>query len=1053
MPKRTDIQSILVIGSGPIVIGQACEFDYAGTQACKALKEEGYRIILVNSNPATIMTDPQIADATYIEPITREALTAIIAQEKPDALLPTLGGQTALNCTLELCRAGILAQYSVQLIGASLEAIECAEDRFLFQNKMKSIGLSMPWTKEVNSFKEAEILLKQISLPVIIRSSFSLGGASAGIATSHHEFIQLCQQAFQENPHQTIAIDEALIGWKEFELEVIRDHADNCIVVCGVENLDPLGIHTGDSITVAPIQTLTDKEYQAMRQDAFSVLRAIGVDTGGSNVQFAVHPKTGRRVIIEMNPRVSRSSALVSKATGFPIAKIAAKLAVGYTLDELKNEITGDQLPASFEPTIDYVVVKIPRFNIDKFPESGKSRGPKMRSIGEVMSMGRTFPEALQKAIRSLELGKEGLSGYESIPLSELKAILSAQGALQIFAVGEAFRRNMTLEEVHTLTHIDPWFLDQIARIIQKEIRIPALPSFQDDLKDYKRWGFSDARLAKLLGTTEAQITQLRYELNIMPVYKRVDSCAGEFPTETAYFYSTYEQVCEAAPSLQKKILIIGSGPNRIGQGIEFDYCCVQAATALKQLGYETIMLNCNPETVSTDYDVVDRLYCTPLTLEDVLSIIHLEKPMGVLVQYGGQTPLLLAEKLQKSGVPLLGVDLEVIKLTENREQFKTFLESLSLKQPRNVSINTLESGLNAAKVLGFPLIIRPSFVLGGSSMSIVNNDIQLKHALQKALSVSTENPSVLVEQFLEQAIEIDVDALSDGSEVWTPGLLEHIENAGVHSGDSACITPAYHLPADVQTEIYEQTKKIGQHLNIRGAFNIQFAFHKEALYVLEVNPRVSRTLPFWCKVTGLPLVAIATNCSLGIPLASQSLPHEKTILSRYFVKEAVFPFSRFPESLPILGPEMRSTGEVMGIGNSPAEAYAKAQLAAGNILPASGNAFLIADPSWISSLNLIGQSLLKLGFTLYADADCSSALKFQHITMSLDRIPDPVNLVISLIHPTEQYPETLKAAQHAVMRHILYTTTPEAALMLTKALEFHLLDGNYHYQSLQIGY
>ncbi len=1049
MPKRTDIKNILVIGSGPIVIGQACEFDYAGTQALKALKAEGYRVVLVNSNPATIMTDPEMADATYIEPITLESLTAIIEQEKPDALLPTLGGQTALNCTLALYQGGILTQHNIQLIGASLKAIEYAENRSLFQRRMQSIGLEVPKSTTLHHMEEAKTFSQQNTFPVIIRSSFSLGGAQAGIAHAPNEFIDLCYRAFQENPNQVLSVDESLIGWKEFELEVMRDSANNCIVVCGIENIDPLGIHTGDSITVSPIQTLTDKEYQAMRQDAFSVLRAVGVETGGSNVQFAVHPQTGKRVIIEMNPRVSRSSALASKATGFPIAKIAAKLACGYTLDELRNEITGNQLPASFEPTLDYIVVKIPRFNIEKFPESGKSRGPKMQSIGEVMSLGRTFPEALQKAVRSLELGKTGLSGYyEGASTDTLLNALADQGPLQIFAIAEAFRQRMTIEQLHELTQIDPWFLHQIHSIIQKEITLPSEIDFPSHLKAYKRWGFSDAYLGELLGKTENQIVQLRHQQNLHPVYKRVDSCAGEFPCEAAYFYSTYEIVCEASPSSQKKALIIGSGPNRIGQGIEFDYCCVHAAKALKQLGYETIMLNCNPETVSTDYDAVDRLYCTPLTLEDILPIIQLEKPTGVWVQYGGQTPLLLAEELQKAGAPLQGIDLKMIRMTENREQFQQFLSTLSLNQPKGARISTSEAGFSAAKTLGFPLIIRPSFVLGGASMSIVNDESQLEQALKKAFTIHVENPSLLLEQFLEQAVEVDVDAISDGTEVWIPGLLEHIESAGIHSGDSACITPSS-LSKTIQDKVYEQTQIIAQHLKIRGAFNIQFAVQKGLVYVLEVNPRVSRTLPFWCKITGLPLVAAATRCATGNSLKAQSLPLSPS-LHHYFVKEAVFPFSCFPNSKPTLGPEMKSTGEVMGIGTCPAEAYAKAQMAAGNHLPQPGNAFLVADTALAALLNLIGRALLKLGFTIYAPPSCQDILDFPHLTTSLEAISSPAKLVISLSIPSQPSPEATKALQYAVMKHICYASTFEAAQSLIKALEFHILNGNYQYKPLQ---
>lgn len=1052
MPKRTDIKSILIIGAGPIVIGQACEFDYAGTQACKALKEEGYRIILVNSNPATIMTDPEMADATYIEPLTIDAIERIIAKERPDALLPTLGGQTALNCTLELAKAGILEKYKIELIGASLRAIELAENRGLFQNLMKEIGLEVPHAIKVHNQKEAKAALSSLNLPVVIRPSFTLGGSGAGIAASTEEFEALCAQAFAVSPLQEVMIDEALVGWKEFELEVIRDQQDNCIIVCGVENLDPLGIHTGDSITVAPIQTLTDKEYQAMRQAAFLVLRAVGVDTGGSNVQFAVHPQTGKMVVIEMNPRVSRSSALVSKASGFPIAKIAAKLAVGYTLNELKNDITGDQLPASFEPSLDYVVVKIPRFNLEKFPGSKETRGPQMRSVGEVMAIGRTFTESLQKAMRSLEISQDGFGElYEHVDLQALKEILKEAGPMQLWAIGAAMRQQMSVADIHQLTHIDPWFLAEIEQIIKAEIALSAikvedLSPFQ--LKAYKRLGFADSRLAHLLNSTEESIFALRKKWQIHPVYKRIDSCAGEFRTPTAYLYSTYEQVCEAQPSTRPKMLIIGSGPNRIGQGIEFDYCCVQAAKTLSQSGYETIMVNCNPETVSTDYDVVDRLYCAPLTLEEVLAIIQLEKPLGVFVQYGGQTPLQLAKGLSLAGVPLLGVDLSVIEQTEDRQAFQHLLQSLKLKQPKNHCVYHLDEGLVAAKEIGFPLIVRPSFVLGGAAMAIVNDVLQLKNCLKKAFALNAKHP-VLLEQFLSAAIEVDVDAIADGEQVMIPALLEHVEAAGVHSGDSACITPPVHLPLTIQLEIKKQVQQIAARLSLRGVFNVQFAVQDQVIYILEVNPRASRTLPFLCKATGLPWVQIATQCVLNsykaMTISGLSMKSTKVFSdpanelwdnSFYCVKEAVLPFKKFSQTSAILGPEMKSTGEVMGIGGNPQEAYAKAQLAAGNLLPRSGHVWLIAKHVSYESLVI---KLEKLGFKVFVNGDFAE-------------VPSPCVLIIALTDFAESNPTIEAAIRFAVDQGICHATTLRAANALIDSLEYHLKQ-DYQVISLQERY
>ncbi len=1034
MPKRNDIKNILIIGAGPIVIGQACEFDYAGTQACKALKEEGYRVILVNSNPATIMTDSDIADVTYIEPITVEFLERIIEKEKPDALLPTLGGQTALNCALALEKKGILKKYHVELIGASVKAIELAENRSQFQNLMKSIGLSVPHSMKIKKITEAKTILKKINLPVVIRSSFTLGGTGAGIANTEEEFIQLCEQAFHASPFQEVMIDEALIGWKEFELEIIRDKKNNCIVVCGVENIDPLGIHTGDSITVAPIQTLTDKEYQHMRQAAFSVLRAVGVDTGGSNVQFAIHPHTGKMVVIEMNPRVSRSSALVSKASGFPIAKIAAKLAVGYTLDELKNDITGEQLPASFEPSLDYVVVKIPRFNFEKFSENNFNRGPQMRSVGEVMAIGRTFSESLQKAMRSLEMNQEGFSDeYAKINLVSLKEHLKTSGHMQLWAIGEAFRRKITINEIAELTKIDLWFLNEIHSIIQTEMEIISLtienltPAL---LKKYKKSGFSDSRIAHLLNCTEKEIYQLRGKNKIHPVYKRIDSCAGEFVTPTAYMYGTYEQTCEAMPTSAPKILVIGSGPNRIGQGIEFDYCCVHAVKALKKAGYETIMVNCNPETVSTDYDVVDRLYCIPLTLEDILAVIENEKPIGVLVQYGGQTPLQLAKGLALSGVPLLGLDSEIIQATEDRDHFKKLIQNLKLNQPKNKSVYTLEEGMSAAKQIGFPLIVRPSFVLGGSSMAIITDEKQLQKCLTQIFS-SHSHYAVLIEEFLTNAIEIDVDAISDGETIFIPALLEQIEPAGIHSGDSACFTPPMNISDEIKLAIMQQTQKMASHLKLKGALNIQFAVKENKIYIIEVNPRASRTLPFLCKVTGLPLVQIATHCVLGktlVELGITKMPE----LPFYYVKEAVLPFAKFPNASAMLGPEMKSTGEVMGMGKTIQEAYAKAQIAAGNVLPHSGNIYLISTASCANLLKQISEKLNQLGFHLFTS-----------------EIPEQCDLIIALHESTETDVSVMKGIRYAINKGISYVTSFNAAAAIVSAIEYQKKN-NFHLISLQ---
>lgn len=1025
MPKRVDIKSILIIGSGPIVIGQACEFDYAGTQACKALKDEGYRIILINSNPATIMTDAAFADATYIEPITEASLEKIIAKEKPDALLPTLGGQTALNCTLALSKAGILQKYNIEIIGASIQAIEVAENRNLFQELMKSIGLSVPHTTKVKHLEEAKSLLSKINLPVIIRPSFALGGNGAGIAETPEAFLNLCETAFAAAPCQEVMVDEALIGWKEFELEVIRDKKDNCIIVCGIENLDPLGIHTGDSITVAPIQTLTDKEYQTMRHAAFAVLRAVGVDTGGSNVQFAVHPQTGKMVVIEMNPRVSRSSALVSKASGYPIAKIAAKLAVGYTLNELQNDITGNQLPASFEPSLDYVVVKFPRFNFDKFPDTTVTRGPQMRSVGEVMAIGRTFEEALQKAMRSLEIGQDGFGNlYSQLNDAVLRKIIIESGPLQLWAIGEAFRRHTSVFEMYQLTHIDPWFLEKINDLIKIENTM--LTKSMNDLtpqllKKYKKCGFADSRIATLLKCSTEEITALRKQWKINPVYKHIDSCAGEFSTPTAYLYSTYEDFCESAPTSNKKMLIIGSGPNRIGQGIEFDYCCVQAAKALHHAGYETILVNCNPETVSTDYDIVDRLYCTPLTLEEVLEIISLEKPIGVFAQYGGQTPLQLAAGLAKTGIKLIGMDIASVQQTEDRYQFQQLLQQLELNQPKNHCVYNLRAGIKATNDIAFPVIVRPSFVIGGAAMAVANNTQQLTHQLKKVFTLHKEQP-VLLEEFLQDAIEVDIDAITDGENVLILGLLEHIEAAGVHSGDSACITPPVHLTTDIQTKIKQQVYQIATHLKLQGVFNVQLAVQDKEIFIIEVNPRASRTLPFLCKATGLPLVEIATRCALGESLNNQGITAMPN-LPYYCVKESVLPFGKFLGSVA-LGPEMKSTGEVMGIGNTPQEAYAKAQFAAGNPLPKSGYACIIAADFIKVSLAKI---LIRHGFKI--------------ITSLKDVSRDNCSLIIAINDGLDSQSRVKEALRYAIDNGICHTSTIHGAKALIDALEFYLTE------------
>ena len=975
MPKRTDIDSVLIIGAGPIVIGQACEFDYSGAQACKALREEGYRVILVNSNPATIMTDPEMADVTYIEPITWQMLEKIIAVERPDALLPTMGGQTALNCALDLARERVLEKYGVEMIGASKEAIDMAEDREKFKKAMTGIGLASPRSSIAHSLEEAMQVQAMVGFPTIIRPSFTLGGTGGGIAYNKEEFVAICERGLDASPTHELLIEESVIGWKEFEMEVVRDHKDNCIIVCSIENLDPMGIHTGDSITVAPAQTLTDKEYQIMRDASIACLREIGVDTGGSNVQFGIDPKDGRMVIIEMNPRVSRSSALASKATGFPIAKIAAKLAVGYTLDELRNDITGGATPASFEPTIDYVVTKIPRFAFEKFPQADSRLTTQMKSVGEVMAIGRTFQESLQKALRGLETGIDGFD-EKTADRETIEAELADAGPERILFLADAMRIGMGLEKVHQLTRIDPWFLAQIEDIIRQEKalagkRIGDLDG--DTLWTLKRAGFSDRRLAKLLSATQDAVRAKRWELNVRPVYKRVDTCAAEFDTRTAYMYSTYEEECEARPTARKKVMVLGGGPNRIGQGIEFDYCCVHAALALREDGYETIMVNCNPETVSTDYDTSDRLYFEPLTLEDVLEIVAVEKPLGVIVQYGGQTPLKLAQDLDANGVPIIGTNPDMIDCAEDRERFQRMLVHLGLRQPPNRSARNPEAALALAQEIGYPLVVRPSYVLGGRAMEIVHEQRDLERYMREAVKVSNDSP-VLLDRFLNDAIEVDVDAICDGGHVLIGGIMEHIEQAGVHSGDSACSLPPYSLSAQLQDELRRQTVAMAKALEVVGLMNVQFAIQNDVVFVLEVNPRASRTVPYVSKAIGVALAKIAARCMVGQSLESQGVKGE-VVPPYYAVKEAVFPFIKFPGVDTILGPEMKSTGEVMGIADTFAEAFVKSQLAAGVRLPSGGKVFISVRDSDKPKVIEIAGALAILGCTLLATRGTAAAL------------------------------------------------------------------------------
>ena len=988
MPKRTDIQSILIIGAGPIIIGQACEFDYSGAQACKALREEGFRVILVNSNPATIMTDPGTADVTYIEPITWQVIERIIAKERPDALLPTMGGQTALNCALDLASNGVLEKYGVELVGAAQEAIDKAEDREKFKDAMTGIGLGSARSGIAHSMEEALQVQGGLGFPVIIRPSFTLGGTGGGIAYNMEEFVEICKRGLEASPTDELLIEESLIGWKEFEMEVVRDSKDNCIIVCAIENLDPMGVHTGDSITVAPAQTLTDKEYQLLRNASIAVLREIGVDTGGSNVQFAINPDDGRMIVIEMNPRVSRSSALASKATGFPIAKVAAKLAVGFTLDELQNDITGGATPASFEPSIDYVVTKIPRFAFEKFPLANDRLTTQMKSVGEVMAMGRSFQESFQKALRGLEVGAYGLDEVEAAE-EDLEHELATPGPERIWYVGQAFREGMTLDKVHKITHIDPWFLAQIEDIVltEKALSGRSLKGLsREELRELKRKGFSDRRLARLVGSDETAVRLRRHAVGVRPVFKRVDTCAAEFATSTAYMYSSYEDECESQPSDRKKVMVLGGGPNRIGQGIEFDYCCVHAALALRENGFETIMVNCNPETVSTDYDTSDRLYFEPITLEDILEIVHIEKPVGVIVQFGGQTPLKRARALEENGVPIIGTSPDMIDAAEDRERFQKLLNDLSLKQPPNRTARTPEEAMRLAAEIGYPLVVRPSYVLGGRAMEIVHEQKDLERYMRDAVKVSNESP-VLLDRFLNDATEVDVDALSDGKQVIIGGIMEHIEQAGVHSGDSACSLPPYTLTPSLQDELRRQTEAMARALNVCGLMNVQFAIQGEGddavVYVLEVNPRASRTVPFVSKACSLPLAKIAARCMAGISLAEQGVGSE--IVPPYFsVKEAVFPFVKFPGVDTILGPEMKSTGEVMGVGRTFAEAFVKSQLAAGSHLPSEGKAFISVKPADRKGAVEVARELHDLGFSLVGTRGTAAAIEAAGLPVSV---------------------------------------------------------------------
>jgi carbamoyl-phosphate synthase large subunit len=1066
MPKRSDLKSILIIGAGPIVIGQACEFDYSGAQACKALREEGYRVILVNSNPATIMTDPEMADVTYIEPITWQVVEKIIAKERPDAVLPTMGGQTALNCALDLHKHGVLEKYGVEMIGANERAIEKAEDRLKFKEAMTSIGLDSAKSGIAHSMEEALAVQRRIAteiggtgFPMVIRPSFTLGGTGGGIAYHPEEFEEICKRGLDLSPTKELLIEESLIGWKEYEMEVVRDRADNCIIVCSIENLDPMGIHTGDSITVAPAQTLSDKEYQLLRNASIAILREIGVDTGGSNVQFSINPANGRMTVIEMNPRVSRSSALASKATGFPIAKVAAKLAVGYTLDELRNDITGGATPASFEPSIDYVVTKIPRFAFEKFPAADARLTTQMKSVGEVMAIGRTFQESFQKALRGLETGIDGLT-ERSTDRDEIVQEIGEAGPERILYVADAFRIGMTQAEVFDETAIDPWFLAQIEQLVHAESALAGrtIDSLDaGELRYLKRKGFSDRRLGKLLGTHQHAVRERRQALGVRPVYKRVDTCAAEFATQTAYLYSTYEQECEAEPTTKKKIMVLGGGPNRIGQGIEFDYCCVHAALAMREDGYETIMVNCNPETVSTDYDTSDRLYFEPVTLEDVLEIVDKERPAGVIVQYGGQTPLKLALDLERAGVPIIGTSPDSIDVAEDRERFQQLLHRLGLRQPPNRTARTEEAALRLAQEIGYPLVVRPSYVLGGRAMEIVHGDKDLERYMREAVRVSEKSP-VLLDRFLDDAIEVDVDCISDGVDVMIGGIMEHVEQAGVHSGDSACSLPPYSLPSALQDELRRQTALMAKALGVVGLMNVQFAIQGEGdeavVYVLEVNPRASRTVPFVSKATGQPLAKIAARCMAGQRLKDQRghdgrQPGE--VVPPYFsIKEAVFPFNKFPGVDPILGPEMRSTGEVMGAGETFGEAMLKSQLGAGSRLPAAGTVVITVKNSEKDRAVKVASDLHDLGFAVMATKGTATAIAAAGVPVKVvNKIKDgrphiadlikagEIQLVFTTVDETRTAIADSRYIRTAALAHrVTYYTTMAGCEAATEALK-----------------
>ena len=1070
MPRREDIKSILIIGAGPIVIGQACEFDYSGAQACKALKEEGFRVILINSNPATIMTDPNMADSVYIEPIHWTVVEKIIEKEKPDALLPTMGGQTALNCALDLVREGVLEKHGVEMVGASREAIDMAEDRDQFRKAMADIGLHTPKSFIAHSMEEAWQGQAQIGFPVIIRPSFTMGGSGGGIAYNREEFEDIIERGLDLSPTTEVLIEISVLGWKEYEMEVVRDKNDNCIIICSIENLDPMGVHTGDSITVAPAQTLTDKEYQIMRNASLAVLRKIGVETGGSNVQFAINPENGEMIIIEMNPRVSRSSALASKATGFPIAKVAAKLAVGYTLDELQNDITGGATPASFEPSIDYVVTKIPRFTFEKFPQADDRLGTQMKSVGEVMAIGRSFQESFQKALRGLETGVDGLDeiiDQDSLSSDQKEDIyrkeLRLPGANRIWYVADAFRSGYSLQQIFDMSAIDPWFLIQIEELIsiEKSLTERNLADITaEEFFQIKRKGFADRRLAKLLKTDELLVSTARRALNVRPVYKRVDTCAAEFASSTAYMYSSYEQECEAEPSDRDKIIVLGGGPNRIGQGIEFDYCCVHAALAMREDGYETIMINCNPETVSTDYDTSDRLYFEPLTLEDVMEVIHLEKPKGVIVQFGGQTPLNLARSLEQAGVPIIGTTPDSIDLAEDRERFQQMINDLELRQPPNRITFDVESSAALAEEVGFPLVVRPSYVLGGRAMEIVHDQEDLARYMKEAVKVTKDSP-ILLDRFLDDAVEVDVDAICDGENVFIGGLMEHIEQAGIHSGDSACSLPPYTLSESIQNELCRQVEAMAKSLNVVGLMNTQFAIKGEDVYILEVNPRASRTVPFVSKVTGVPLAKVAARCMVGQSLTQQGYS-ERVIPDFVAVKESVFPFAKFPGVDPILGPEMKSTGEVMGVGKTFGEAFAKSLLGAGTILPKGGKAFISVREHDKSSVVPLAQALISNGFSLVATGGTAKSiqqagidcLRINKVLEGRPHVVDmikngEINLIVNTTEGRNAIADSYAIRREALMHGVTYTTTLGGGFATSMAMDYRETKEVYRLQSL----